>query len=122
MIIYNDNLFRPRAVAKQVIVVSTNLKVLLDFLILCSHQTVYLIHYDIYFNLFPTYVSWLAPDRALSFLVHVLCLSLNYWEAAESVSLPRPLSLGRPHGACMPFKMSVVKETSISVSHEHLIL
>jgi hypothetical protein len=54
--------------------------------------------------------------------MHVLCLSLNYWEAAESVSLPGPLSLGRPHGACMPFKMSVVKETSISVSHEHLIL
>jgi len=32
-----------------------------------------------------------------------------------------PWSLERRHGACMPFKMSVVKETSISVSYEHLI-
>jgi hypothetical protein len=47
VIICNDNLFRPRAVAKQMIVVSTNLKVLLDFLILCPHQNIYLIHYDI---------------------------------------------------------------------------
>jgi hypothetical protein len=47
VIICNDNLFRPRAVAKQMIVVSTNLKVLLDFLILCPYQNICLIHYDI---------------------------------------------------------------------------
>ena len=50
----------------------------------------------------------------------VWCLNLNYWKA-ESVTLSGPWSLERRHGACMSFKMSVVKETSISVSYEHLI-
>jgi len=54
--------------------------------------------------------------------MHASCsMNLNYWKAAESVTLSGPWSLERRHGACMPFKMSVFKETSISVSYDHLI-